>query len=291
MQKKNSTYSDIYTFANAVTRVEKFLRREKRLSKRYYEPTRMLYLKLAQKLEECAKLAYQLAGRHLFAENVSQNCKPVEKISTPVPEVISEPAFELLLSSAGSTDSSSQVAPAVDTLSEERKAAKKIVSNYLKACRPLVTGQKFSECEASAKCASLLSMWLQLRFSKKSAVFRYRPENIKIWIDRFIYAYGYHWKNHLTAKFELDLQDWFTTLRKEDCKYPLPAFIFNMEDEDDPDMYCAETIVLERMIKIVIYSDQFYEDQLHSIEKKVLLKCPEYIGLSLNELISRCSDI
>lgn len=289
MQKKNSTYSDIYTFANAVSRVEKFLRREKRLEKRHYEPTRMLYLKLAQKLEECAKLAYQLAGKYILADNVSQNCKPVEKIITPEPEVISEPAFELLLSSVETAES--RLAAVPEPVSEERKAAKKIVSTYLKSCKPLATGEKFSECEAAAKCASLLSMWIQLRFSKRSAVFRYRPENIKIWIDRFIYAYGYHWRNHLTAKFELDLQDWFTTLRKEDCKYPLPAFIFNMEDEDDPDMYCAETIVLERMIKIVMYSDQFYEDQLHSIEKKVLLKCPEYIGLSLNELISRCSEV
>ena len=91
MQHKNSTYSDIHTFANAVARVEKFLKREKREKKRYYEPTRMLYLKLAQKLEECAKLAYQLAGKQSRADAV--NCKPVERKVTvePVKEVITVP--------------------------------------------------------------------------------------------------------------------------------------------------------------------------------------------------------
>ena len=284
MQKKNSTYSDIYTFANAVARVEKFLRREKKQQKRYYEPTRMLYLKLAQKLEECAKLAYQLAGKHLYAESVERNCKIVETTSTPVAEVISEPAFEYMLSTVGDP------VPTPGKVEEPRSEAKKIVSGYLKTCKPLASGKKFTTCEQSAKCASLLSAWIQLRFGRKSDVFHYNPENIKVWIDRFIYAYGYHWKNHLLPKFEVDLSDWMTSLRKVDCKYPLPAFIFNMESDDDPDMYCAESIVLERTIKIVMYSDNFYPDQLHSIEKKVLLERPEYIGLSLDELRSRCSE-
>lgn len=285
MQHKNSTYSDIHTFANAVARVEKFLKREKREKKRYYEPTRMLYLKLAQKLEECAKLAYQLAGKQSWADAV--NCKPVERKVTvePVKEVISESAFELLLDTVDN-------APATTTETHfvEKSTAKKIVSSYLKACKPLTSGKKFSNYEQSMKCALLLSNWLQLRFSRKSDIFHYNPENIKIWIDRFIYAYGYHWKYHLLSKFELDLQDWFTSLKKMDCKYPLPAFIFNMESEDDPDMYCAECILLERTIKIVIYSDDFYPDQLHSIEKKVLDKRPEYIGLSTEELRSRCVE-
>lgn len=285
MQKKGSTYSDIHTFANAVARVEKFLKRACSQKKRYYEPTRMLYLKIAQTLENCAKLAYQLAGKQIDAATVEKNCRPVVKNISLAKEVISDSAFELVLASV---DKAEEAKP-VQVSKDRQITAKQTISRYLRSCKLLANSARYEQKEV-ARCAMLLSNWLQLRFGKKSDVFHYNSENIKVWIDRFIYAYGYHWKVHLLNKFELDLKDWSDSLRKVDCKYPLPAFIFNMESDDDPDMYCAECIVLERMIKIVIYTDDFYPDQLHSIEKKVLIERPEYIGLTIDELKSKCSD-
>ena len=278
MQKKGSTYSDIHTFANAVYKIEKFLKRAISQKKRYYEPTRMLYLKLAQKLESCAKLAYQLAGKQ-----IDEQPHIVAQPKVPVKEVISEPVFDLVLSSMDK--------PAVnDSGKISKDDAKKIVSTYLKCNKKLASRAGFDNNEHVIKCASLLSSWLQLRFGKKSNIFHYNPENIKVWIDRFIYAYSYHWKFHLLAKFETDLNDWMTALRKLDCKYPLPAFIFNITDEDDPDLFCVEAMYLERMIKIVIYSDAFYPKQLHSIENRVLQEHPEFGGLETGQLALLCTE-
>lgn len=283
MQKKGSTYSDIHTFANAVYKIEKFLKRAVSQKKRYYEPTRMLYLKLAQKLESCAKLAYQLAGKQV-EEQPHIVAPPKVKSSVPVKEVISEPVFDLVLSSMDK--------PAVTAENGRlsKDDAKKIVRTYLKCNKKLSSKSEFARNQHAIQCASLLSSWLQLRFGKKSTIFHYNPENIKVWIDRFIYAYSYHWKFHLLAKFETDLNDWIVTLKKLDCKYPLPAFIFNMEDEDDPDMYCVEAMFLERVIKIVIYNDEFYPKQLHSIETRVLQEHPEFGGLETGQLELLCTE-
>ena len=282
MQKKGSTYSDIHTFANAVSKIEKFLKRAISQNKRYYEPTRLLYIKLAQKLEYCSKLAYQLAGKQV-EERPTKQVKPVEVVTGPLKtDIVSEPVFELALSSMN------KPAP---VLSKPTSTSKQIVGTYLKSCKRLAAGREFAEYEQAVKCGALLCTWIQLRFGTKSTVFHYNAENIKIWIDRFIYAYGYHWRCRLLPKFESDIQDWFTSLRKSDCKYPLPAFIFNMESDEDPEMYCAESLLLERTIKIVIYSEVFYPEQLSTIAAKVLIEHPEYKDLSTDELYTTCVEV
>ena len=282
MQKKGSTYSDIHTFANAVAKMEKFLKREVSRKKRYYEPTRLLYIKLAQKLEECVRLAYRLAGKKV---TLRITVEEITEEPRPQADVISEPVFDLAMTSMQNASTSQSVMPKVD-----KQTSKKIVASYLIAGRKLAAGQGMPDKQVK-KCASLLSMWLQLRFGRKSDIFHYNPENIKSWIDRFIYAYGYHWHYHLIEKFELDLNDWFTSLRKVDCKYPLPSFIFNMESEDDTDMYCAESVLLERQIKIVIYSDAFYPEHIHSIESKVVEYHPEFKGFTDKDLQDKCAEI
>lgn len=283
MQKKGSTYSDIHTFANAVAKMEKFLKREISRKKRYYEPTRLLYIKLAQKLEECVKIAYRLAGKKVTLKITVEELK---EEPAPHVDIISEPVFDLAMSSMQNS-STSQLPVKVD-----KHAAKKIVATYLIAGKKLASGQGFGNYRQVLKCASLMSQWLQLRFGRKSDMFHYNPENIKIWIDKFIYAYGYHWHYQLSDKFEIDLNDWFDSMRKVDCKYPLPSFIFGFgtESDDDPDIYCAEVLLLERLLKIVIYSDAFYPEQMHNIEPKILSIHPEYAELKPVELYEKCTE-
>lgn len=279
-------YDSIQSMFNLVSRLERHLKiwKIKALNSRLYEPTRLKMYKLAQRLEKCANLAYELSRSSREVDVESRYEKKQENRAKQISSHSSmeEESATKELPDPFPLNSKADVEP-----SQYQLSPKQIVREYMIRSNKLASSVANFHEEGVTKCAALMSEWLQVRFSKSElSNFYYNASNIGMWVDKFIMSFAYHWKYRITEKFELDFRQWITEVRTHGNDYPLPKFIFDVEEDGD-DVFSPESIYLERVLKIVMYDRNFFPDNLHSVEDTVTAHDSTLYHLSNKELKER----
>ena len=115
-------------------------------------------------------------------------------------------------------------------------------------------------------------LWFEKRYSRDSSnsQFKYKASNICNWIDLILIAAGYAIHTRIFNSFINEFNSWIETLGTDkDRNWILPQNIMNIKKSGNY-IYTAESVLLEQMIKSLLYDSTFYASLLHSVKNTVL---------------------
>lgn len=251
----NNSRPDIQVLEARVKRIKAQLQEYRDL--RLYEITKKRLSNVSSELEECMCLIHEIVG-----------ATPQQTISTePEPIALKEP--EQLTNSNDFEDDLS------DLLSLELPepvdySPKLIVSSYskrIRQCREQSTGI----IQINQFC-SMLDSWYQARYNPeiKNTKFHYKSQRIHEWIDLLILAAGDAIRSKMFTSFKADVDDWISTLNSpRDGNWVLPKQVMKFNSHD-ADQCTKEAVLIEKVVKSMLYDESFYGDQMHSVEEIVM---------------------
>lgn len=117
----------------------------------------------------------------------------------------------------------------------------------------------------------MLKNWYIHRYTVpyRNPKFFFKVEKITTWIDQFILAGGHALSRDRFSNFLNDCEEWVETLSTpNDSLYPAPYEILNFDTSNFSNV-TPEAILIERLVKPLLYCDGFYSDQMHSVEQLV----------------------
>lgn len=129
--------------------------------------------------------------------------------------------------------------------------------------------------EGMNKVSSLgyyLNLWFTVRYSPNEAnsCFRYKASRIHEWIDLIILAFGQSIHNNTLFTFCTEFDSWLESIERDHSQtWILPKTIMQFQGKGA--IACTkEALLLERIIKPILYDDDFYPNLSRSLEQIVI---------------------
>lgn len=278
---KNSK-PDIQVLEARVARMKSQLQQYEDL--RLYSITKRRLSAIASELEECIDIIYSVIG------NSSSSIQEVIELKEPEEFVSPSEDFEDDLSDVLSIDLSNITED--DTVSIEDYPPKQIVSTYssrIHKCREIHTGV----LQVNQFCV-LMDEWYQARFNPtiKNSKFHYKSQRIHEWIDLLMLAAGDAMHNKMFSTFKSNIASWIGTLNTlEDGNWVLPQQVMEYKNPDVSKL-SKEAVLIEKIVKPILYDDTFYSSQSSSIEQ-IVINSNKFLksDLEMGHLIKDCNGI
>lgn len=136
----------------------------------------------------------------------------------------------------------------------------------------------------------LLNSWYSTRFSAdtRNPKFFFKAARIHEWIDLILLASGEALATGTFPTFKAYMDAWIGEINtSKDNGYLLPLKVRKITDK--PTAYTKEAVLLEKIIKPILYSDSFYPEEKTSIEKIVIDNTGfTHEELCMDELMKAC---
>lgn len=171
-------------------------------------------------------------------------------------------------------------------------SAREIVKTYrsrLSECAAAVTGiiQVNQFCQ-------LLNSWYQNRFTPatKNPNFFFKANRIHEWIDLLMIAAGHALHEGMFPAFVSDMNAWIADLNtSNDLAWVLPYSVMRMKNVD-ASCCTKEAVLLEIIVKHLIYDKSFYFDEKHSVARIVISNSGlSESDLTLDSIIRSCPKL
>lgn len=231
---------------------------------RTYEVTKRRLLRVADELEECLSI---------IGEITDQDKRPVTPVElrdviSPNPETEFEAVDSDLMDIFSIPESSSKSSNDAESLTYSDYSPRFIVKTFkdrIQECAETATGilqvNQFSY---------LLKDWYNERFTPTSAFsqnkFFYKASRIHEWIDLLILSAGKSLREGKFIEFQARIENWVKTLNTtKDERWVLPYSIIQDRDESGPEYYTKEAVLIEMLLKDILYSEDFYSGEKNSV--------------------------
>lgn len=278
---KNSK-PDIQVLEARVTRIKSQLQQYEDL--RLYNITKKRLSNVASELEDCISLIYSVIGDY------SETSKEAVELKEPEQFVSPREDFEDDLSDVLSIDLESNARENASAI--ESYTPKQIVKTYstrIHNCREIHTGI----LQVNQFC-TLLDDWYQARFNPtiKNTKFHYKSQRIHEWIDLWILAAGDALHNKMFPSFKSDIDAWVRTLNTlEDQNWILPQQVMEYKNANY-DQVTKEAVLIEKIVKSLLYDDEFYASELNSVEE-IVIDSNKFskADLEMPNLVNTCKGI
>jgi len=244
---------------------------------RTYDITKQRLIKVSKELEECINIIDEVV-------NGGEGCKH-RLVALKEPEIEATDEFN----DDGDLADVFFAEPETSQVSELAKySPKEIIHNYadrLKECSEATTGV----VQINMFC-SLLNSWFQKRFIPeiKNPNFYYKADRIHEWIDLLILAAGSSINCGTFAEFKSYMDEWTESLNtSKDDGWLLPLKVRQIEQ--DPCAYTYDAVLIETIVKKILYNDAFYIGERRSVARIV----KDHVGckdedLTIQQLIKAC---
>lgn len=245
---------------------------------RTYEITKQRLLKVSAELEECIMIIDEVTRKDGDLDKKLVSLNEPETIWTT--EFNDDNEFEDVFS-----DPSEDV---FDLDSSFDYTPKKIVGAY---------ASKLQECSNSQtgiiqvnQFCSLLSSWYQERFMPeiRNPNFYYKASRIHEWIDLLILYAGKSLHEGTFPEFKAYMDDWISTLNtSKDDGWLVPLKVRQIKEEEGA--YTKEAILIEKIVKPMLYDKDFYPSELLTVTQIVIHKQKyQEADISIENLIKDC---
>jgi len=257
-----------------------------------YYTTKCKLKQVAMDLQECIDTINEIVQDD-FTESVSTDqiddsivIMPSESVSEPV-STSSSDLTELFNGQKDTSEPSSIVSY------NYPYSSKFIVSQY---------DRRFNKCANSSfgvlqvnQLCKLMNRWYSNRFGleSKNPEFHYKAGRLHEWVDLILLSAGRAIHDETFLNYTSEFDKWIKQLGTADDElWPLPSIASGSRSSPLCDYYTKEAIVLERLIKPVLYNSAFYPRESDSVERIVREHNPySEDELELANLMNSCPSL
>lgn len=231
---------------------------------RTYESTRKRLRAVKSEIEECAILLDEvLRSLDAAVENAQPAYHPTVILKEPE-EFTAKKEFEDDLSDIFSI---SIPDPNEGVESYSSKDIMIAYHNRIEQCSEASTGI----LQVNQVCG-LIHSWFETRYSPSAtnSRFKYKAQRIHEWIDLIILAAGEALHTKTFPCFKQSFNEWIDTIGTEsDLNWILPKEVMQFQKEG-PSRSTKEAVMIERIVKQMLYGSDFYPSLIDSIQKIVI---------------------
>ena len=256
---------------------------------RLYQPTRNKLSVLTGELEECLLMLNSIEQR--------SSASPERKVSD---------TLSLLSLDADDADSSEEEdlqdnlllfrtnSPSSKNISTY--SPKEILKQYglrIQRCADLINQEGTGIIQVN-QFSAVLNMWYQTRFPvvNKDPNFFFKSDKIYQWVNLLIIAAGYSMSTGQFSEFLQEMNQWSEALgTTREKTWVLPYTVMKLKN-CSLGYYTKEAVLIEKIIKPLIYDKDFYPQEINSIECVVIAgDLYPLSDLTVEQITKSCKEI